>query len=324
MCNYLLRLWLLQKKLFPSNCRFVSMTAAVLHKNSPGGTEITKVIATDLDSESNGAVTYDLVSGDSGMFKLDRNTGSLFLTRTAVDVQPRYQLTVRATDEAIQSQRKSSELYLMILSASEKSDANGLTFDQVRYSGSISENEPIGSSILTVSASLGQKSEGVGGSGAASSASVEYYITNITSPDGVLQNRLFDIDVKRGTLSSAAILDREMGVWDFQLEIYAIVVSAQSLTTASTKVSRKLVSSVSFHLAHFPLITQVNIWISFSTWRSNKERKWLQHHFPSFYHLTEQNSSTKCIATISIFKEYWTFSFNLRVNIFILFLVHFS
>lgn len=234
--------------------RFVCMNAAVLHKSSPPFTEITKVLATDIDSESNGAVTYDLVSGDSGLFKLDRNTGSLKLTKSLTSemiVQPRYQLTVRATDEAIQSQRKSSELYLMILSvSSDDKDGNGgggggssslLTFDHAMYSGSIYENEPIGTSILTVSANLGQENSRQDSNSArisASSSSVEYYITNITSPDGALQHRLFDMDVKRGVLSTAVLLDREMGVWDFQLEIYAILVSAQGLTTASTKVRK--------------------------------------------------------------------------------------
>jgi len=172
-------------------------------------------------------VTYDLLTGDSSLFELDRITGSLTLKRSVTNPQPRYQLTIRATDEAIQSQRKSSEFYLMVLGVSEESSVNGLSFENPRYKGSIYENEPVASSILTVTATLDQPQDNY---------NIEYYITNITSSDGKLQNRLFDIDVKRGSLSTAAILDREMNAWDFHIEVHAILVSARGLYTASTMV----------------------------------------------------------------------------------------
>lgn len=155
-------------------------------------TEIMVISATDLDSDSNGVVTYDLLSGDTNLFELNRITGSLQVRRRITNVQPRYQLTIRATDEAIQSQRKYSDLALMVLGVSEESGSSGLHFAKGTYQGAISENEPLGSSIMTVTASRG------GASVLDASDDVEYYITNITSPDGLLQNRLFDIDVKRG------------------------------------------------------------------------------------------------------------------------------
>jgi hypothetical protein len=175
-------------------------------------------------------VTYDLVSGDNSLFNLDRITGSLTLKRSIANPQPRYQLTIRATDEAIQSQRKSAEFYLMILGISDESTASGLTFESLQYKGSIFENEPVGTSILTVAASLDQTQENF---------NIEYYITNITSSEGKIQNRVFDIDVKRGSLSTAAILDREMSVWKFHIEVHAILVSSRGLYTASTKVRMK-------------------------------------------------------------------------------------
>ncbi|CAG7815710.1 unnamed protein product [Allacma fusca] len=209
---------------------FVSMNAALLTKGTEKNVEIARVRAKDLDSESNGVVTYEMISGDSSLFKLNRNTGSLSLKRGVGDVQPRYQLTIRATDEAIQSQRKSSDLYLSILGVSDKSNSGLLTFSQATYKGSVLENEPIGSSILTVVASHSDKSFG------GNNPQIEYYITNITSKNGDMQDKLFDIDLRRGILSTAAILDREMGVWKFQLEIYAIVVSTRGLHTTSAKV----------------------------------------------------------------------------------------
>lgn len=202
------------------------------------------ISAIDLDSDSNGVVTYDLLSGDTNLFELNHITGSLQLRRGVSTVQPRYQLTIRATDEAIQSQRKYSDLVLMVLGVSEGSGSNGLRFEKEQYQGSIFENEPLGSSILSVAAiTQGSVLD-------SESASVEYYITNITSPNGVLQNRLFDIDVKRGILSTAEILDREMGVWNFHIEIYALRVSARGLYTASTQVRSKF-QSLAFSVSIF-------------------------------------------------------------------------
>lgn len=188
------------------------------------------VTAVDLDSESNGIVTYDLIHGDTSLFELNRVTGSLRLKRMITNPQPRYHLRVRATDEAIQSQRRFSDLDIMIIGASTGSRGPGLRFDKEQYEGSISENEAIATSILTLRATVQDPSL------KSDSASVEYYITNITSPEGILQNRLFDIDVKRGVLSTGALLDREIGVWIFHIEITAVLVSARGLFTTSTQV----------------------------------------------------------------------------------------
>lgn len=46
----------------------------------------------------------------------------------------------------------------------------------------------------------------------------------------------FHVGLFAGILSTAAILDREMGVWNFHIEIYAVLVSARGLYTASTQV----------------------------------------------------------------------------------------
>ena len=71
------------------------------------------VTAVDPDSDSNGVVTYELVQGDASLFKLNRLTGSLQLRRTVASLQPRYRLTIRATDEAIQSPDAGTANWLM-------------------------------------------------------------------------------------------------------------------------------------------------------------------------------------------------------------------
>lgn len=217
---------------------FVCMNAALISKNMSQN-EIMKIKAIDMDSESNGIVTYEITHGDTSLFKLDRTTGFLSLSHQVVDLQPRYQLTIRATDEAIQSNRKSSDLYLTLLGQSDNiNTCNQLKFTTESYKGSIPENEAIGTSVLTVKAtttiSTNKPSSQLHLNG---NVDIEYYITNIYSKGGEVQNKLFDIDVRRGIISAAIELDREMGVWLFDVEVYAIAITNKGLFICRTIVS---------------------------------------------------------------------------------------
>lgn len=189
---------------------FVSMNAAVLPSNQFSfrgkGVTIMNIFARDLDSSTNGLVTYDLVSGNTDLFYLHRTTGALVLKRPILNPEPRYQLAVKATDEAVQSERKSTDAYITVIAKGE--GTRGPSFNSDSFVGSVYENEPIGTSILTVTAGF----EG---------DDVEYYVTNITG-GGVQVDRLFDIDMKLGLLSTAAELDREIGVDTYEVEVYAI------------------------------------------------------------------------------------------------------
>ncbi|KAG5675437.1 hypothetical protein PVAND_005341 [Polypedilum vanderplanki] len=209
---------------------FVSMNAAVLPlkdiRVEPGrdGYPIMNVFARDADSSSNGLVTYEMVSGNSDLFKLHRSTGVISLKKTINNnPEARYQLAVKATDEAVQSERKSSDAYITIISSS--SASGGPVFEQKDLSGSVFENEPAGTSILTVSAHL--SSNGAG-------QEIEYYVTNVTG-NGKQVDRLFDIDTKLGILSTAIELDRENGIETYVIEVYAIVIGGIP-RTSSTKV----------------------------------------------------------------------------------------
>ena len=199
---------------------FVSMTAAVLLPPRSQGQRVTQVLARDLDSSTNGLVTYDLISGNTDIFRVDRNTGVISLRRSIPDPEPRYQIAVKATDEAVQSERKSMDAYITLLSVE---PADSVVFEGGPLSGAVAENEPPGYSIVRVRASAGPGEE------------LEFYVTNVTS-DGRQGDRLFDID-KSGVLSTAAVLDRETGFEEYIVEVYAIVVNSQRPKSGSTQVS---------------------------------------------------------------------------------------
>jgi hypothetical protein len=204
---------------------FVSMNAAVLpldnFRVSPGkeGHVIMTVFARDADSSSNGLVTYELVSGNSQLFSLHRSSGTVILKKTIENPEPRYQLAVKATDEAVQSERKSSDAYITIISRS--ACKNGPIFEQSGLSGSVYENEPVGTSILTVRTNY------------ASDSDIEFYVTNVTG-NGKQVDRLFDIDTKLGILSTAVELDRENGIDLYEVEVYAIVTGGLPCTSSMT------------------------------------------------------------------------------------------
>lgn len=193
---------------------FVSMNAAILPlkdiRSTPGrdGAIIMNVFARDADTGSNGLVTYEMVSDNSDLFRLHRSSGAISLQKSLDNVEARYQLAVKATDEAVQSERKSSDAYVTIITSGSDMK-NGPIFENGDLFGSVYENEAPGASILTVVAHL--------------NADIEYYVTNVTG-DGKQVDRLFDIDTKLGILSTAAELDRESGVDVYEIEVYAIVI----------------------------------------------------------------------------------------------------
>ncbi|XP_065342592.1 cadherin-related tumor suppressor [Cloeon dipterum] len=202
---------------------FVSMSAALLPTNPVRDALVTNVAANDLDSSTNGLVTYELVSGNTDLFRLHRKTGALQLKRSISEPEARYQLTVKATDEAVQSERKSTDAYLTIIAAGED---GGPTFLGEPYTGSVYENESIGTSMLSVKARHSSNSL----------AEIEYYVTNVTSLNGRQADRLFDVDPKMGTITNAAVLDREGGSDVYEVTVYAVVVGTATPQTSSTKV----------------------------------------------------------------------------------------
>lgn len=213
---------------------FVSMTAAMLPISKPFGmeTQVAQLEARDLDSNSNGLVSYELLrSNHSDLFRIHRNTGALTMRVPLPLDKLKFQVVVRATDEAVQAERKSSETYVtLIVPGAEDSP---VWERDAKLEGSVSENEPAGTSVLRVNARSRRSNE-----------EIEYYVTNVTAAAaGPQLDRLFDVDARTGVLSTAAPLDREAGVEWYEVEIQAIVASGARPGTSSTKVSP-------FHFGH--------------------------------------------------------------------------
>lgn len=214
---------------------FVSMSAALLPENSRRGHVVMTVKAHDPDANTNGRVTYELADGDRSLFSLDRLTGDLVLIRDLASPAWSYQVTVTATDEAAQGQRKATDTVVTIIG---KTDTPGPVFGEREYRANVYENQPIGTSVATVSASFPTSSL----------SDIEYYVTNVTS-GGRAASRAFAVDVRRGVVSTAQVLDRESGLEQYEVEVTAILARGVTPQVTSVKVSH-LIPPPLTHFSH--------------------------------------------------------------------------
>ncbi|XP_048480707.1 cadherin-related tumor suppressor-like [Plutella xylostella] len=207
---------------------FVSMNAAVIRSERLGrsagqGLFIMNVQARDLDSGPNGLVTYKLVHGDSELFDLHRSSGALSLRYPPASPDARWNLVIKATDEAVLSEQRSTETYLtVILGGRELRDVTWTSPASV----AVAENEPAGTPVLNLTNNY--------------KSGLEYYIVNVTSA-GRPTERLFDVDAALGILSTAAPLDRDAGAARYEVLLCAVSTDAP-LRTTTTKVKKSFIN----------------------------------------------------------------------------------
>ena len=212
----------------------IFITIPTLVRDGSRVRDFIQIKATDSDAYTNGLVTYDLITGDDdNVFRLNRNDGVLKLIKN-VQHSAKYQLSIRATDEAAQNERKFTEMNLLVFLLKDlKSGSNLIQFAKVSYSVQVYENEPVNTEVITMTlnsfdSSLVDK--------------VEFYLTNISdSSNSQMCGPVFDIDRKSGVVLTTWSLDRENGPETYLLEIYAIgylkMNYPSNLTTAKTMVS---------------------------------------------------------------------------------------
>ena len=205
--------------------QFVSMNAIAILLGTPRNTQIATVLAIDVDEAEAGEVQYSLLSGDTALFQIDADNGNL-LVKGDLGTQARvFTLTVQAKDRGVNDVlgQKSSTFQLTIFTKANV--ANGPNFSKTTYTGQVYENEPTGTSILTVSASYASNP----------GANIEYYITRITSSE-IDQTRYFQVNPTSGVISTTEPLDREKRFEDFEITVYAVDKSSPTPHTRTAEV----------------------------------------------------------------------------------------
>ena len=201
---------------------FVSVPTGLLLPSTQAGEVIMTVQATDRDSNSNGQVTYKL-ERDSYIFSVDHYSGEISLNNRAADLEDLYELEVVASDEAVQSERRSSSTTVTVLVLT--SQQEGSQFSKPSYSATISESDPAGTFITTVELQ--------------DPAEEKFYMTSVRSGSGRSSN-LFSLDPRTGDIRTARQLDRETHGGEFQMTVIAVQRDGEMTKTSSCEVSLSL------------------------------------------------------------------------------------
>uniref|UniRef100_A0A672FZE0 Protocadherin-16 n=1 Tax=Salarias fasciatus TaxID=181472 RepID=A0A672FZE0_SALFA len=130
---------------------FISPTAVSVMEDQPVGFVVLYVMARDADQGENGRVTYRIQSGNTaGTFSLNPNTGSLSIFKPLDrEEQDIFNLTVIAEDHGIPQHSSSQLLCVHVIDVNDEAP----WFEEGQYEAQVSENQPAGTSVLTVSAS---------------------------------------------------------------------------------------------------------------------------------------------------------------------------
>uniref|UniRef100_A0A7N6AUZ2 Protocadherin-16 n=1 Tax=Anabas testudineus TaxID=64144 RepID=A0A7N6AUZ2_ANATE len=179
---------------------FSSPTAVSVMEDQPVGFVVLYVMARDADQGENARVTYSIQSGNTGgTFNLNPNTGSLSIFKPLDrEEQDAFNLTIIAEDHGIPQHSSSQLLCVHVIDVNDEVP----WFEESQYDAQISENQPPGSSVLTVSASdLDQGTNG----------QVTY---------GGISEKSFSINPVTGVITTTKALDRELQEY-YTVTVYA-------------------------------------------------------------------------------------------------------
>ncbi|CAG09028.1 unnamed protein product [Tetraodon nigroviridis] len=179
---------------------FRSPASVSVMEDQPVGFVALYVKATDADEGENGRVTYRIQSGNTGgKFSLNPNTGSLSILKPLDrEEQDIFNLTITAEDHGMPQQSSAQLLCVHVIDVNDEVP----WFEETQYEAQVSENQPSGTSVLTVSASdldLGPNGQ------------VTY--SGISEED-------FNINPVTGVITTTKALDRELREY-YTVTVYA-------------------------------------------------------------------------------------------------------
>ncbi|EDO35412.1 predicted protein, partial [Nematostella vectensis] len=193
---------------------FVSPPAAA----AGSSLNVMTITAEDPDRNSNGKVTYSIISGNNGYFNLHPSTGQLQMIHQIPDNPTIYQLTIQASDGG----QPSRQTQTVVSVFKEGPIGGGPTFSSADYQGSVTENKVAGTSVVTVLAAYPQSSL---------NGNIEYYLTSDSSKGG------FEVVKSTGVVKTTRGIDREGMGASFNLVVYAVDKQGPSARTSSATVT---------------------------------------------------------------------------------------
>lgn len=204
---------------------FNTQQAIILPRNTAVNNRVTTIDANDPDAGVNGQVTYTLVT-NSVPFRLDLSLGELTLRQSIGSSNNLYSLEIQAQDAG--NPQRTSTFILTIIVSDGQSMSSGLVYNENAYTGSVGENRPAETDIVTV----------VAGYSDGRTASVRYYVGDVRA-GGVTKGSLIVADPTSGIIRTGAILDREdlNGGSTLVATVYAVDTSSSSSQLRSVQVT---------------------------------------------------------------------------------------
>ncbi|XP_045469521.1 fat-like cadherin-related tumor suppressor homolog isoform X5 [Harmonia axyridis] len=119
---------------------------AQIKEDAQVGEVVVQVLATDLDSDKNGKVTYSIIGGDTQeQFAIDPDTGLISIADSLDrEIISNYSLDILARDNGLPTLSRQTVVYIDILDAND----NPPLFSQANYTAVVQEDKPIGHKIL--------------------------------------------------------------------------------------------------------------------------------------------------------------------------------
>ncbi|KAL1116918.1 hypothetical protein AAG570_005387, partial [Ranatra chinensis] len=179
---------------------------------------IATVRATDADSGQNAALRYAIIGGNTqGQFAIDSQNGEITLVKPLdYETTRSYRLVIRAQDGGSPGKSNTTQVLVNVKDVND----NAPSFYASLFQESISENVPVGFSIVRVQAYDGDE----GGN-----SEVEYRISSHYSPDLLP----ITVDPHSGWLYTTKHLDREVES-KFQFEVLAVDKGTPAKTGTTT------------------------------------------------------------------------------------------
>ena len=202
-----------------------SRFTAVVPENSPVGTLVAQVSATDPDL--NNVVSYDFSSPTQikNLYTIDKNTGKIFTNDilTGKGRKEPYRITVRALDNGTPEQFSDTDLYITIGDVSRNDGVPEFISPQVGEIAEVYEESAIGTIVYQARARDPDDPSTANGK-----------IVYSFPDDGTIVRKLFQIDEDSGRISTRVPLDRE------EREEYTLILEAKDLGNPVQQTTRLL------------------------------------------------------------------------------------
>ncbi|XP_064635999.1 cadherin-23-like isoform X2 [Lineus longissimus] len=198
-------------------------------ENTPVGTVIFDVTATDKDTGAGGSVTYKLAPGESDMFTINAASGAVKLAKPLdYETKTTYNIKVIASDS--DASNPLSTPRTLVVNVKDVQDTAPL-FLNLPYAATIVENLAAGSSVFQVTAIDGDKQV---------PNKIKYSLNGAGSEK-------FDIGIKTGLITVKVPPNREdsnilanNGVLSIKVKAEEVTTNPQGVTTAETTIQIKI------------------------------------------------------------------------------------